>query len=140
MSFRRVPRPRREDRPYVSIGCQARSHESTPWSIATFVLMERWTESPWYVEKGFRVAERKGRGSLQSIAGGDEPRQIDERSANIFDPDLRLRYKLKCHLCGDSVELRQESAQRVLQFLRLVGPEVPLPMVRRAIVESSTRR
>lgn len=130
MGFRRLRHPTSEDQPYVSIWCSAASHD--PWSIATFVLLERWSESPYYVEGGLRVARRSGRGTQQVLVqSGEGVREVPVDSVEAITSTDRTRLQLRCEICRDTLPFRRESLEPILNRLRQEGiNSVPLSALR----------
>ena len=123
--------------PYViEIYCRDRSHEDRRWIVGAFsadiVASDRpdamwWTPElyaagpgPWWTP-AVKKAHMKGQLSAQLLDGDRYvplARLIPSRGGERAEP-TRVRYKLRCRLCGRSVVCGDERMQEILT--RLAG-------------------
>lgn len=115
--------------PYaVDVYCDD-GHPETLYAVITFVIDPLDQPPIWTIYRGSKKW-RHGHGQqltkahtdARVVLRGDRRLTDDEITANILaDPDVRVRYRLPCHLCGRSEELRGEKLHPVLDRMALGG-------------------
>ena len=129
----------------IGVYCEEGSHEGDPWLVGAFDLAlaglaaipeARWNFLPRY-PLGGNASVRLENAIDQNVFGS---RQLPhERDALFNDPDflreeVRLRFVLKCGLCGMSVILRRETLVQVGALLENAGlREVSLRLLAGAV-------
>lgn len=112
----------------IDVYCDDDSHREKPWDVS-FIIDPRHQPPMWDV---YQRSERWRRGhGQQPIRAHSDARVVlrgnyrltdDEITADIFaDPQVRIRYRLQCDLCGTSREFRGEKLHPVLDQMALGG-------------------
>lgn len=99
--------------PCVAVVCDDRSH---PKKLVQVALFFKRPDSPWAV---FPARSVKGgmRWAMQMLDGNRLLSPEEQRALDEGEPMPRVRFDLRCDLCGDSLPITLEKAAPILDTL-----------------------
>lgn len=128
----------------IVIVCEASSHESKKNAVQDFTWMGDWNDGDNWMPSapfGIDATTRARQGQSEVWLEGDKA--LDRRDKDAFNAALarptekRVKYNLKCDLCGLSVSIRHASIEPILDKLRAVGVSQPSLALIASIVSKS---
>lgn len=119
----------------IDVYCDDDSHSEQPYDVLTFVINPVDQPPMWdiYVEskkwrRGHGQQRIRAHADSRVVLRGNRRLTDDEITADIFaDPEVRVRYRLRCERCRRSLRFRGEKLHPVLDRKALDGlPRISL--------------
>lgn len=113
----------------IDVYCDDESHAQRRWDITTFVIDPSHTPPTWglYAESkkwrsGHGQQLTRAHADTRVVLRGNRRLTGDALTDDsLADPEVRVRYRLRCKLCGRSDEFRGEKMHVALDRMALGG-------------------